>query len=215
MTRPLRSRCITHPSSLLRVVPPLCLASVRSSLRVVRLDFSLYIEATGSKVPCPSLICALAAFVPDAAWARYRLLPRLSWSYHRLQFRRQRDTVSTPHQRFTCVRLRRSHLMRSRRTFCTRRFPQRLLTAAVRAGLWPGPVTRPRGTYPHLRHSFSLHTTVAVLEFLRSLPLTTRRCRAGARRPTQYHDIGTVTPSRLKCHSCGSITSPRRAMPRP
>jgi len=53
--------------------------------------------------------------------------------------------------------------MRSCRTFYTRRFPRRLLTAAVRAGLWPGPVTRPRGTYPHLRHSFSLHTVVAIL----------------------------------------------------
>jgi hypothetical protein len=39
------------------------------------LDFSLCIEATGSKVPCPSLVCALAAFVPDATWAGIQAPP--------------------------------------------------------------------------------------------------------------------------------------------
>jgi hypothetical protein len=41
------------------------------------LGFSLNIEATGSKVPCPSLIRALAAFVPDAAWAGLQAPPML------------------------------------------------------------------------------------------------------------------------------------------
>jgi hypothetical protein len=41
------------------------------------LGFSLGIEATGSKVPCPSLIRALAAFMPDATWARLQAPPML------------------------------------------------------------------------------------------------------------------------------------------
>ncbi len=105
MTQPLRSRRITHPSSLLRVVPPLCLASVLSSLRGLRLDFSLDIEATGSEVPCPSLICALAVFVPDAAWASYRLLPCLSQGNHHspvsTSIEYAFDTSSTVHLRST------------------------------------------------------------------------------------------------------------------
>ena len=39
------------------------------------MDFFLGIEATGSEVPCPSLVCALAAFVPDAMRAGYRHRP--------------------------------------------------------------------------------------------------------------------------------------------
>jgi len=105
MTQPLRSRRITRPSSLLRVVPPLCFASVLSSSRGVRLDFSLGIEATGSKVPCPSLICDPAVFVPDAAWAGYRLLPCLSQSKHHTlvstSTRYGFDTSSTVHLRST------------------------------------------------------------------------------------------------------------------
>ena len=77
MTRPLRSTRITRPSSLLRVVPPLCLASVLSPLRGFRLDFSLDIEATGSKVPQMSLIRALAVFVPDATRAGLQAPPTL------------------------------------------------------------------------------------------------------------------------------------------
>ena len=55
VARPLRSSRITQPSSLLRIVPPLCLASVLWSSWGHHLDFSLGIEATGSQVPCTSL----------------------------------------------------------------------------------------------------------------------------------------------------------------
>ncbi|MGA7145900.1 MAG: hypothetical protein WBY47_15480, partial [Desulfobacterales bacterium] len=53
--QPLRSICITQISSLLRVVPPLCLASVLSHLWGLHLCFSLNIETTGSHVPHKSL----------------------------------------------------------------------------------------------------------------------------------------------------------------
>jgi hypothetical protein len=41
------------------------------------LGFSLGIEATGSKVPCPSLIRDLATFVPDVTWAGFQVAPML------------------------------------------------------------------------------------------------------------------------------------------
>src|ERR1035437_2538036 len=41
------------------------------------LDFSLCIGATGSHVPCKSLVQSHATFMPDAAWAAIRPPPRL------------------------------------------------------------------------------------------------------------------------------------------
>src|SRR4051794_9459162 len=41
------------------------------------LDFSLGIGATGSHVPCKSLVQSHATFMPDAAWAAIRPPPRL------------------------------------------------------------------------------------------------------------------------------------------
>jgi hypothetical protein len=66
---PLRSRPITDPSALLRVDPPLCLASVLRPLWVLHLGGSLRIEATGSQVTHLSLKRTHATFTPDAALA--------------------------------------------------------------------------------------------------------------------------------------------------
>ena len=76
MTRPLCS--IEFPrlprlSSLVRVAPPLCLASGFSSLGVGPLDFSLHIEATGSHVPHKGLVQGHATFMPGAAQPSCRL----------------------------------------------------------------------------------------------------------------------------------------------
>jgi hypothetical protein len=81
-------RQVSLTSRLLRVAPPLCLASVRSSSWGSHLDFSLrrrvrwpfrafrrgpqsgslsLIEATGSHVPHKGLMQVHAAFMPDAA----------------------------------------------------------------------------------------------------------------------------------------------------
>ena len=46
---------LSRTSALLRAAPPLCVASVLSFLRDLRLKFSLYIETTGSHVPHKSL----------------------------------------------------------------------------------------------------------------------------------------------------------------
>jgi hypothetical protein len=69
------------------------------------LDFSLYIETTGSHVPYKSLIRLRAAFIPDAARAVFRATPEL--------FPGEESTpgfdiifvVSTRHQRFAFARL--------------------------------------------------------------------------------------------------------------
>ena len=66
MRRPLGSRLIKDPSTRLRVVPPLCLTPVHV-LGGCHLHCSLNIKATGSKVPSPSLIRALAVLIPDTA----------------------------------------------------------------------------------------------------------------------------------------------------
>jgi hypothetical protein len=74
---PLCSSPITGPSSLVRVAPSLCLASVLRLSRDLRLSRSLRIEATGSQVPHLSQDQAHAAFMPDAKWAVSRSPPTL------------------------------------------------------------------------------------------------------------------------------------------
>ena len=80
LTQTLRSSSITEPSSLLRVVPPLCLASVLSHLWGLHLRFSLNIETTGSRVPHKSLDQVHAISMPDTAQPINRLPLDLSWS---------------------------------------------------------------------------------------------------------------------------------------
>ena len=63
--QPLRSTAITETSSLLRVAPPLCPASVLCSSWVFHLESSIGIGATGSHVPHGSLGQAHAAFHAD------------------------------------------------------------------------------------------------------------------------------------------------------
>ena len=75
---PLRSNPITGSSSLLRVAPPLCPASVLSHLWGFHLCFFLYIRATGSHVPHKSLYQAHAIFMPETIWPVIRFLPDLS-----------------------------------------------------------------------------------------------------------------------------------------
>jgi len=62
----LRSTAITAPSSLLRMTPPLCCASVLSPLRGLRLSFFLIIATTASQVPHQCLKYRHATSMPDA-----------------------------------------------------------------------------------------------------------------------------------------------------
>ena len=80
MTQPLCSIPITGTSTLIRAVPPLCAASVLSSLWGHHLDFSLNIETTGSHVLYKSLNQNHAAFMPSTAQAVNRSPLNLSRS---------------------------------------------------------------------------------------------------------------------------------------
>ena len=153
--QPLRSTSITEASSLIRVAPPLCFASVLSFSWDLHLNFSLSIKATGSHVPRKSLTQSHAIFTPEAAWAVNRSPPNLSWTQYRspvltssLLFRRLIEW-------FACARLSESHLPRSYAvTFPKRSLPW-LFTSAALGGLKPAPVSRLRGAYPHLLRSYA------------------------------------------------------------
>jgi len=110
---PLRSSPITEPSSLLRVAPPLCPASVLSHLWGFHLCFSLDIRATGSHVPHKSLYQVHAVFMPEAIWPVIRYPPDLSQgndypSVLTSSLRFRHFII-----RFTCVRLLDTHLTES------------------------------------------------------------------------------------------------------
>ena len=98
-----------HPhygtSSLLRVGPPLCLASVLSPSWVLHLSFSLTIEATGSQVPCKSLDQGHATSTPEAAWAVSRFPPNSILNPIKKPSFDLASIFSMPHQWFTVVRL--------------------------------------------------------------------------------------------------------------
>ena len=156
--QPLRSTSITETSSLLRVAPPLCFASVLSFSRGLHLNFSLNIETTGSHVPRKSLTQSHAIFTPEAAQAVSRLPLNLSWTQYRspvltssLIFRRLIEW-------FACARLSESYLPRSYAvTFPKRSLPW-LFTNAALGGLKPAPVSRLRGARPHLLCSYAHFT---------------------------------------------------------
>jgi hypothetical protein len=155
MIRPLGSRPVTGPSSLLRVDPSLCPASVLAPLRLPRLGSSLGNGTTGSKVPCTGLFHARAASRPDAATAGLQnpppLFPELTpCSGFDIVWGAFRPFIG----RFTCVRLRGTHLTRYARAFSRNVHHARLLTAAACADLQPGSAARLRETCSHLVHSF-------------------------------------------------------------
>ncbi len=141
---------VSPASQLLRVAPPLCLASVLSSSWGLHLDFSLRIEATGSHVPHESLNRAHATFMPDAAQPVSRHLldsiprQRLLLGFDAIH------TLSTLHQWFTCVRLRDPHLTRSSRAFSLNASHHGSLPQQLGGGLKPAPASRLRGAVPHL-----------------------------------------------------------------
>jgi hypothetical protein len=106
----------------------------------------------GSHVPRESLDRDHAAFMPVTTESVSR--SRLGWVPGQRLKPGFGDipTLSTPHRRFTCVRLLGPHLTDSGRPF-PERSPPWLLTTAASGGLGPGPATRSRGTFPHLSRS--------------------------------------------------------------
>ena len=113
----LRSTAITAASSLLRIPPPLCPASVLKPSWDRHLGCSLRIGATGSHVPRTSLGCGHATSTPDAAWPILRHPPGLSRGVVKTPVSTSVIEFSTLHQWFTLVRLRSPHLTLSCRAF--------------------------------------------------------------------------------------------------
>ncbi len=154
MSQPLRSISITETSSLLRVGPPLCPASVLSCLWDLHLHFSLSIRTTGSHVPYKSLTQSHAISMPEAAQAVNRFPLNLSRSWNRSSV--LTSSLSFRHliEWFAYARLSEPHLPRSSVTF-PKRSPPWLLTKAALGGLKPNPATRLRGALPHLLYSYT------------------------------------------------------------
>ena len=113
MIQPLRSSSITEPSSLLRVGPPLCPASVLSLLWGLHLSFSLNIRTTSSHVPCKSLKQDHAIFMPDVTWTVGRFPLCLSREQLPSPGFDVNLSLSTPRQWFAYARLLESHLTQS------------------------------------------------------------------------------------------------------
>src|SRR6266852_3347120 len=144
-----------EPSSLLRIGPPQCSASVLSPRGFRRLGFSLGIRATGS---CSSAQTPASESRPLYAGRR---LPS-----HQAPDRLVPEGIHAPgfdDTSFFTTRLRRVHFRSS--LGCSpaqglpRAFPQRsrprLFTAAAWGGLRPAPESRSRGAHPHLSRSFT------------------------------------------------------------
>ena len=113
MSQPLGSLSITEISTLLRVGPPLCSASVLSRSWDRHLRLSLTIGTTASHVPHKSLDQGHAISMPDAAQTINRLSLNLSCkSPSTRSFDAIRD-ITTPHQWFACAHLLDPYLTRS------------------------------------------------------------------------------------------------------
>ena len=154
--QPLRSIPITETSSLLRVAPPLCFASVLSFSWDLHLNFSLNIETIRRRrIPHKSLTQIHATFTPEAAWAVNRLPPNLS----RTQYSSPVLTSSIVFRRliewFACTRLSESYLPRSSAVTFPKRSLLWLFTNAALGGLKPAPACRLRGARPHLLCSYA------------------------------------------------------------
>src|SRR4030042_2873160 len=98
MIQPLHSLSITETSTLLRVGPPLCPASVLSPLWVLHLGFSLTIRTTGSHVPHMSLIQVRATFMPGHRPGSIQVSPELILVSRKLPVLTSSNFISTPHQ---------------------------------------------------------------------------------------------------------------------
>jgi len=145
-----------EPSSLIRIGPPQCSASVLSPRGFRRSYFSLGIRATGScssaRPPTPASRPLNAGRHLPSHQAPDRLFPG---SEHVPGFddtciindASSKGSLSFVSRMLTCTN--------SRLALLLQRSPPRLLIAAAWSGLRPAPESRSRGTYPHQSRSLS------------------------------------------------------------
>src|SRR3954447_24525302 len=148
--QPLRSARITRLRRYYGLIRPCATPRYCRPRGSAPCGFPLPSWPPGSHVPRESPDRDHAAFMPVTAEPVSR--SRLGWVPGQRLKPGFGDihTLSTPHRRFTCVRLLGPHLTGSRPAFFLRRSPPWLVTTAASGGLGPGPATRSRGTYPHL-----------------------------------------------------------------
>ena len=114
------------------------------------LRFSLRIDSQVPTFHTAASIPAHAASMPATIWAEHRCPPDfVPGQRHRPGFDGFIYTISTPHQRFTCVRLLGRHLTSFRLAFSADAHHTSCYPRAAPGGLRTGPVTRPRGASPH------------------------------------------------------------------
>jgi hypothetical protein len=166
LTRSLCSSSITEPSSLLRIGPPQCFASVLSPHGFHHLCFSLGIEATGScssaKKPASDSRPLHAGRRPPSHQAPDRLIPEGPyapgfddiWIFNDASSMGLLSFVSRTH---TCSR----YFLE----LWLQRSPPWLFTTAAWSGLRPAPESRSRGAFPHLFRSFTTWLSVARTSF--------------------------------------------------
>jgi hypothetical protein len=156
LTRSLCSSPITGPSSLLRIGPPQCFASVLSPHGFRHLCFSLGIEATGScssaKKPASDSRPLHAGRRPPSHQAPDRLIPEGPyapgfddiWIFNDASSMGLLSFVSRTHTCSRCFL-----------ELWLQRSPPWLFTTAAWSGLRPAPESRSRGAFPHLFRSFT------------------------------------------------------------
>jgi hypothetical protein len=116
-----------------------------------RLDFSLHIGTTGSRVPYRSPSQGHATFMPDAGWTVSRSLPTFARGIEvQIPVSTPIVYVTTPRQWFTHVRLLETYLTELLPPF-PQRSPPGLFTPAACGGLKPAPAGRLRRVILHLR----------------------------------------------------------------
>ena len=152
-----------RPSSLIRVGPSQCSASVLSPRGFCHLCFSLDIRATGSRSSAREPGSDSRLLYAGRRLPSYQVSDRLVPGDGKAPGFDDNLWFTTLQRRFTCVRLSDPYLLGVRpRRFDSNAHHQRLLTAAAWSGLKPAPGSRLRRAYLHLPCSLctvrSVHT---------------------------------------------------------
>ena len=147
-----------RPSSLIRVGPPQCPASVLSPRGFSHLCFSLGIRALVPAVPHESPDQIHAPYTPAAACPVTRFPTGSSQGIEPPLVLTTTILLSTSQRGFKFVRLSDPHLHGFSPRFCSNAHHQRLLTAAAWSGLESASGSRLRRTYLHLSCSLCTKT---------------------------------------------------------
>ena len=156
LTRSLCSGPITGPSSLIRIGPSQCSASVLSPHDFRRLCFSLAIRALVPAVPRKSQHSVSRPLYAGRRLPSHQAPDRLvPEGLHTSGFGDAKFLNDASSMGSLSFVFRMHTCSRSYPELFLQRSPPRLFTAAAWSGLRPAPASRSRGTCPHLSRSFT------------------------------------------------------------